>query len=112
MDKVQIAQGVADRLFATEAAVDQAMAEASLLVAEMLQARRTLKAAPASGDLAIAKISDAISTLAAARNAVVEAHGALNETKLRLGIRATMVGTPDKDDELSMTGVRELRRVS
>jgi hypothetical protein len=114
MDKVEIAQGVADRLFATEAAVDAALAEASMLVAEMMHARQSLKVSISAGDDAVAKVSQVISALADARKTMVEAHQSLNESKLRLGIRAKMVGSPDKNDEIAPVqapeNVRELRR--
>ena len=98
MDKAFVAQGVARKLWATENSVDQAMAEASQLLAAMVEARMELKVSAVTGDVAYGKVAEAIATLAQARSALVEAHGALEETKLRVGVRTKMAGQWDKDD--------------
>lgn len=111
MDKVEVAQGVAARLFATEAALDEALAEASMLVAQMTRARRTLGISTESGDAAVSKVSDVIAGLAAARKTISDAHGELLDTKLRLGIRTKLVGQPDKPPQVAPANVAEFRRV-
>ncbi len=111
MDKVFVAQGVANRLFATEVAIDTALSEASQLVAEMIQARQQLNASAVLGNEALAKVSEAISTLSAARTAVVVAHNELNESKLRMGIRTKMAGFGDKTSTTDMAPAHEFRRV-
>ena len=91
-DKMTVAQGVANHLFATEKAIDAALAEASQLMGSMVSARTDLRIAAASGDVAISKVADAMATLAAARRAVVEAHADLDQVKLRIGVRTRMFG--------------------
>ncbi|WP_269716998.1 hypothetical protein [Caulobacter sp. NIBR2454] len=108
MEKAFVAQRVANKLFATENAIDAAMLEASEMMAEMLKARKDLGASATVGDQACAKLVEAISALGAARTAMVEAHGVLGETKLRLGIRTKMAGFEMK--EASAAPVREGRR--
>lgn len=108
MEKAFVAQRVANKLFATENAIDAAMLEASEMMAEMLKARKELGVSAVVGDQASAKLVEAMTALAAARTAMVEAHGVLGETKLRLGIRTKLAGFEMK--EASAASVREARR--
>lgn len=112
MDKVFVAQGVAKRLFATEVAIDAALSEASQLVAEMVQARQQLNASAVLGNEALAKVSEAIGTLSAARTSMVVAHNELAESKLRMGIRTKMAGFGDKDATSLVAPAHEVRRAS
>ncbi|MGA0603980.1 hypothetical protein ACO2Q3_24965 [Caulobacter sp. KR2-114] len=111
MEKVFVAQRVATKLFATENAVDAALAEASELMADMLQARKDLGLSAVFGDTAAARVVDAISALSTARTAMVAAHNELNESKLRIGIRAKMAGFEDKSS-LSVDQERPTMRVA
>ena len=96
MDKVFVAQRVATMLFATENAVDLALAEASELMADMLKARKDLGLSAVVGDAAASKLVEAIAALGAARTAMVAAHGELNDAKLRIGVRTKLAGYEDK----------------
>lgn len=96
MEKALIAQKLANKLFATEAAVDAAMNEAMALLAGMAEARKEAGMAATVGNEATAKIAEAISTLAQARTQVVAAHEQLADLKLRVGIRTKMIGIFDK----------------
>lgn len=91
-DKVFVAQGVANRLFATEKAIDAAVAEASQLMSAMMAARGELNLAAEVGDEAVSKVAEALATLAQVRRTVVSAHGDLSEVQLRLGIRTRLFG--------------------
>jgi hypothetical protein len=54
-------------------------------------------------------VAAAIAALAEARTAMVDAHGELNELKLRLGIRTKLGGGENKVEETSSTtGLREV----
>lgn len=108
VDKMLVAQGVANKLFATETAIDAAMVEASQLMTAMLASRGELRMAATVGDEAVAKVAEAVATLAAARKQVVAAHGELAEVKLRLGIRTRMMGEYQKT---ASEQVEELRAV-
>lgn len=99
MDKALVAQKLANRLFATEAAVDTAMSEAMALIAAMAETRKELGLSATVGDAATAKVAEAIATLAEARSQVVAAHGELNDLKLRVGIRTKLIGIMDKPPE-------------
>ena len=96
MEKAFVAQRVANKLFATENAVDAALAEASELMADMLRARRDLGLSAVVGDAAASKLVEAIAALGEARTAMVAAHAELETTKLRIGIRTKMAGYEDK----------------
>ena len=96
MEKVFVAQRVATKLFATENAVDLALAEASELMADMLKARKDLGLSAVVGDAAAARLVEAIAALGAARSAMVAAHGELNDAKLRIGVRTKLAGYEDK----------------
>ncbi|WP_375268340.1 hypothetical protein [Phenylobacterium sp.] len=98
MEKAFVAQRVANKLFATEEAVDAAMVEATELMTEMLKARKDVGVSTVFGDEAAAKLVEAIKALGEARTAMVGVHGELNEAKLRLGIRTKLFG-PDKPQE-------------
>jgi hypothetical protein len=95
MEKVFVAQGVAKKLFATEHAVDGALAEAAELMSEMLRAKKDVNLSSVVGDEAASKLVDAIKALGEARTAMVAVHNELNDVKLRLGIR-TKMGFEDK----------------
>ncbi len=96
MEKAFVAQRVATKLFTTEAAVDQAMVEATELMADLLKARKDVNAPLVFADDVQVKLMDAIRALSEARSAMVGVHGQLGEAKLRLGIRTKMAGEIDK----------------
>lgn len=113
MEKVFVAQRVANKLFATENAVDTAMMEAAELMADMLKARKDLGLSAVVGDKASAKLVEALAALGEARSAMVDMHGQLNEVKLRMGIRTKLAGVEDKSGDLAPTGHAEgLRTVA
>ena len=109
VDKLMVVQGVATRLWATEAAIDTAMAEASQLMQSILAAQAELRLSASATDASLAKTAEAISTLAAARQQTVAAHAELNELKLRLGVRTKLMGEQQKTSS-SMPG--DLRAVA
>ena len=96
MEKVFVAQRVAQKLFSTEAAVDGALAQAAELMSEMLQARQDVNASLVFADDVQVKMVEAIKALSEARTAMVGVHSQLGEAKLRLGIRTKMVGEAEK----------------
>ena len=110
MEKVFVAQRVAKKLFATEAAVDGALAEAAELMSEMLRARKDVRVSMVFADDVQVKMIEAMTALSEARTAMVAVHNELNEAKLRLGIRTTMSGQ-DKPAEASVRTETTLREV-
>ena len=110
MDKALIAQRVANKLFATENAVDAAILEATQLLGGMIEARQEMGFSAVLGSDAAAKIGAALAALTEARAAVVGAHNELAETKLRLGIRTRMVGTGPKSFGENFIGDQNIDR--
>lgn len=92
MEKAFVAQRVAKKLFATEAAVDSALVEASELMSEMLKARKDVQVSMVFADDVQVKMMEAMKALSEARTAMVGVHNELNEAKLRLGVRTSMNG--------------------
>jgi hypothetical protein len=92
MDKVQLMQGVADKLFATETAIDAALSDTAALVSEMVSARNAAHVSSTLDVKAHAKVAEAMGALVAARTAMAAAHNEMNEVKLRLGVRTRMGG--------------------
>jgi len=105
MEKVFVAQRVAKKLFATEAAVDGAFAEAAELMSEMLAARKDVNVSMVFADEAQVKLMEAMKALSEARTAMVGLHGQLDEAKLRLGIR-TKLQVQDKPAHAVEAGER------
>jgi hypothetical protein len=98
LERALVAQKVANELFATEVAIDDAIAHASKLVGELVAARQMLGISAVVGGDAITKATAAVSALAEARSAVVIAHNDLAETKLRIGIRTKLSGIAPKNE--------------
>jgi hypothetical protein len=90
MEKVFVVKRVAQHLWATENAIDEAIGQASTLMADVVTARKEVKAGAALADQTTTKIIQAMTALSEARRAMLEAHEALDEVKLRLGVRTKM----------------------
>src|SRR5579875_2803177 len=96
MERALVAQHVANKLFATENSIDQAIADASLLIGELVKARKELGVSAVFADEAFTKATAAIAALGEARHAIIAAHHELADAKLRVGIRTKMVGASPK----------------
>ena len=110
MDKVFVAKRVATKLRATEAALDAALTEATELMGDMIRARVEAKVSAVATDPAMAKVAAAIAALSEARTAMVGAHAAADELRLRLGIRTRMDGSENKAEDApqAATGLKEV----
>jgi len=92
MDKTRIAGAVAEDLFATEAAVEDALARAVMLMRRMMDARRALGLSPAAGDPALRRVSTAVTALGEAQREIVRTHGELERVRQDLGLRGVGFG--------------------
>ena len=110
MEKVFVAQRVANKLHATEAAVDSAMVEATELLADLLKARADLNISATFANDVQVKLMDALKALSTARTAMVGVHGELAEAQLRVGIRTRMMG-PSKIENRAPSAPAEVRAV-
>ena len=109
MEKVFVAQKVAKKLFATEAAVDGALSEAAELMSVMLTARKDVNTSLVFADDCQVKLMEAMKALSEARSAMVGVHNSLNEAQLRLGIRTKMeIIKPPSLEETERTQLRQV----
>lgn len=103
MDKHLVLQGCANKLWAAENSIDTAIADASKLMVEMVEARQALRVSSTVDAKCSAKVVEAMALLSQARTAMVEAHDEMTEVKLRLGVRAKMIGAFDKSKDNGVT---------
>lgn len=110
MERALVAQHVANKLFASENTIDQAIADTSALVGELIKARQELGVSTVFADGAVVQATAALTALSQARTAMVAAHAELNDAKLRVGIRTKMAGTSDKppQQQARLTDLREV----
>ena len=99
MDRTEVIAGVAGELYATEKAVDDAIAHATALVQTMISARAALSISPVSGAGSQAKAVEAIMALSTARDAVVACHAELQKDHRRLGYGTYAAGPLNKPEE-------------
>lgn len=98
-DKNLAAQRVADLINDAERAMDEAMARASILVAELpqLQAQAGLNAGWAQP--AIVSVCAALSDMTTARGSLISAHKSLSVIQRKLGLVTVMIPGNDKGDD-------------
>ncbi len=113
MEKSEIIAGVAKDLYATEQAVDEAIAKAAALVQSMIDGRIAGGASPVAFAASQSKVIDVLASLGEARDAVVAAHQEMAKDHRRMGWGVYAAGPLDKpDDTQSPTGVAPLRIAS
>lgn len=99
MDKVQLAQGVADALYEAEDALDDAMVRITRLVTAIVQARAGMGLASDAAGTAQTRAAHAVAVLAEARRDVMAAHADLSKTARGIGLETFAAGPWDKPDD-------------
>lgn len=99
MDRTEVIASVAGDLYATEHAVDEAIARATTLVQAMIGARTALQISPVAGTDSQAKAIEAIAALSVARTAVVACHAELQKDHRKMGWGTYAAGPTDKPDD-------------
>lgn len=94
--KVGAAKEIVQSLYSTEAALDAAMLEANRLMQTMLEARAEMALPATFGAEALTRVTATLGELGQARTELVSAHKELDELRLRLNLRTSMVGVMDK----------------
>lgn len=89
----EVGRQVAAQLFATERAIDQALAEAAALAGLMPSARTDARLSAIVGQTAIARAAKAVSALVKARQNIVETHQALSDVQGQLGLQTVSYGS-------------------
>ncbi|MEJ6790487.1 hypothetical protein BrevBR_13130 [Brevundimonas sp. BR2-1] len=85
MTRTEVIGGVADDLYATEAALDQAIERATVLVQSLIGARTSLNLSAVVAADAQTKALEAIASLGAARQTLVECHNEMAKEHRRQG---------------------------
>ena len=101
MDKAEIIKGVADELYATEKALDAAIAQTGAFMQSMIACREPLNLSAIAGAGAQSKAMEAVAALAEARTAIIAAHHELAKDHRRLGWGVYATGPMDKPDDMT-----------
>jgi hypothetical protein len=88
----EVAQKVADRLFAVEAAIDIALTRAAELTAAMPQARTEARLPAMMGQGALDRATETFVALVEARRRIIETHQSLDETRQQIGLQEIAAG--------------------
>jgi hypothetical protein len=88
----EVAQKVADRLFAVESAIDIALTRAAELNAAMPMARTEARLPAMIGQAAFDCAAEAFTALVAARRRIVETHESLDQARVQIGLREVATG--------------------
>jgi hypothetical protein len=88
----EVAQKVADRLFAVESAIDIALTRAAELNAAMPMARAEARLPAMIGQTALDRAAEAFAALVKARRRIVETHESLDQARTQIGLREVNVG--------------------
>jgi len=105
MKRSEMVAAGADRLFATEDAVDKALSEAGDLLATLTRLRVTGNISGTFGQKALDAIINGAAMLNQARAYFLGAHAHLDEIKTQLGCRTTMIGTLQPKPPIGTDGV-------
>lgn len=92
MEKIFVVKRLTRKLWATEAALDNAMGDAADLLADYLKAHQELKLPTPYCDSVQIKLVEAMKAMSEARTAMVAAHREMGITRERMGIRTKMGG--------------------
>lgn len=104
MTRQSIGEALAARLYAAEAAIDQAMTETATLAASLPAARAEARLSAVTGQRAFTGAAAAISALADARGHLVQTHNTLAALARKLGLEALDVGPVDKPGDTPPVG--------
>lgn len=109
----EVAQKVADRLFAVESAIDTALTRAAELNAAMPMARTEARLPAMIGQSAFDRAAEAFTALVEARRRIVETHESLDQARVHMGLREVDVGDQDpKTPAMPPLGVIERESVT
>lgn len=96
MNRLSIGEALAARLYAAEAAIDQALIETATLAAALPAARANAWLSAVTGQGAFAGTAGAISALSDARAHLIQTHNTLSALARKLGLETLAVGPVDK----------------
>lgn len=104
MTRHSIGEALAARLYAAEAAIDQALAETAALAGALPGARADAWLSAVTGQRAFSGAAAAIGSLAEARGHLVQTHNTLAALARKMGLEALAVGPVDKPGDTPPVG--------
>ena len=104
MSRHAIGEALAARLYAAEAAIDQALSETAFLAAALPSARAEAYLSAVTGQRVFDGAAASISALAEARSHLVQTHTALAALARKLGLDTLAVGPLDKPGDQPPVG--------
>lgn len=104
MSNQVIGEALAARLYAAEAAIDQALSETAFLAAALPSARTEAYLSAVTGQRAFDGAAASISALAEARSHLVQTHTTLAALARKLGLDTLAIGPLDKPGEQPPVG--------
>ena len=99
MDRDQVIASVAGDLYATEKAIDGAIAQATTLVQSMIGARAALSISAVAASGSQSKAMETIAALGVARDAIIACHAELQKDHRKMGWGVYALGPVDKPDD-------------
>ena len=93
--RIDAVRKVAEKLFEAEKAVDLAIVCAAELTASLPAARFEANLSAVVGQEAFDEVAKTLPALVAGRQALVDTHRRLDQTKNEIGLREVAFGTPD-----------------
>lgn len=91
-ERREVAQTVAEQLFAAEAAIDAAIAATAALTAAMVTARQTINIGACIGQDSLTHAAKTCAELVQARGSIVASHAALAVAQKQIGLGAVNFG--------------------
>lgn len=94
-DRRAAAENVAERLFATEQAIDDAITKMADLIGYLPIARANARLSAVVGQDAISQAAESLNAMVEARRSLVATHNRLAETRDQIGLQALAMGSGD-----------------
>jgi hypothetical protein len=104
MSRLSVGEALAARLYAAEAAIDQALIETATLAAALPVARSDAWLSAVTGQTAVDGTAAAIAALARARADIVRTHRSLTAIARKIGLETLAVGPLDKPGDTPPIG--------
>lgn len=93
--RIEAARKIAEKLFEAEKAIDLAIVCAAELTASLPAARLEANLSAVVGQEAFDEVAKTLPALVAGRQALVDTHRRLDQTKTEIGLREVAFGGPD-----------------
>jgi hypothetical protein len=99
MDRIEVVEGLAAELYASEAAVDAAIVRTTALVQSLIEARANLSMSAVVASGSQTKMMETLAALGQAREAIVAAHAEMQKDHRKMGWGTFAAGPMNKPPE-------------